>query len=203
MNGSPRQKPRALAYASVTTPRRGILWRRWIVGAAVAIVLAAFMLLPSLTLPRDVGYDFLECQSHMHQIGLAMIMYANGDSLARFPNDLPALLTTQELDPYVFVCPSTNDTRAPGATLTEQARHLYDGGRESYIYLGAGLTSNAPSDVIVLFEPLTDHHGKGSNVLFADGHVEFLKKPAIEQVVLMYQRNIRPIDWPPHPATQL
>ena len=44
-----------------------------------------------------------------------------------------------------------------------------------YVYLGAGLNmSKAQPDQPILYERL-EHHHEGSNVLFADGHVEFRK----------------------------
>jgi prepilin-type processing-associated H-X9-DG protein len=140
--------------------------------------------------------------SNMHQIGLALIMYSNGDSLGRFSPDLPTLITSQQLSPNVFVSPSLNDTPAPGNTLAEQAANLMTGGHESYTYVGATLTNQSPSNAVTLYEPLSANKNTGSNVLFADGHTEFLPQPVMEQIIQMAQSGVRPIYWPPHPATQ-
>ena len=44
-----------------------------------------------------------------------------------------------------------------------------------YIYVGQKLDSNAPANKIVLYEGFKDH-GDGCNILFNDGHVEFVMK---------------------------
>ncbi|HEX4124610.1 MAG TPA: H-X9-DG-CTERM domain-containing protein [Tepidisphaeraceae bacterium] len=146
------------------------------------------------------GGNRAKSSSNMHQIGLALLMYSNVDPHGRFAPDLPALVTSQELSPDVFVDPSTNDTRAPGNTPAEWAANLMKGGYESYIYVGATLTNDSPPDAVALYEPLAANKNAGSNVLFADGHVDFLDQPAVEQIIQMYRANIRPIYWPPHLA---
>ena len=52
-------------------------------------------------------------------------------------------------------------------------------GHLSYIYLGKEMNTKTISpDTIVAYEPLSNH-GDGSNVLFGDGHVEFVSPAAI------------------------
>jgi prepilin-type processing-associated H-X9-DG protein len=140
--------------------------------------------------------------SNMHQIGMALIMYSNGDPLGRFAPDLPTLMTSQQLSADVFVSPSSNDTRAPGNTPAEIAANLMKGDHESYIYIGATLTSQTSSDTVALYEPPPPNRNTGGNVLFGDGHVEYLTQPAMEQIIQMDKAGMRPIYWPPHPATQ-
>jgi prepilin-type processing-associated H-X9-DG protein len=97
-----------------------------------------------------------------------------------------------------MVVGNTDDTPAVQAGLKD----LTDGGHLSYIYVGAGLTKNSPVDAVVLYEPMSNHKNTGSNVLFADGHVEFLQKRDAMHLAAMAQNGTRPIYWPPHPATQ-
>jgi prepilin-type processing-associated H-X9-DG protein len=47
----------------------------------------------------------------------------------------------------------------------------------SYVYTGRGLTiATTPATAIVAYEPLDNHAGSGTNVLFGDGHVEWIGK---------------------------
>ena len=48
-------------------------------------------------------------------------------------------------------------------------------GQLSYIYCGKGLTVNSGDDVVLMYEPISNH-GDGITVLFADAHVDWLKK---------------------------
>ena len=41
----------------------------------------------------------------------------------------------------------------------------------------------ADADNVVLYEPLQNHGGEGGNVLFCDGHVEFVPQADWEQVL--------------------
>jgi len=46
-----------------------------------------------------------------------------------------------------------------------------------YIYLGKGLTNAVPADVVVAHEKLGAHRGQGINLVFGDGHVEWMQMP--------------------------
>jgi prepilin-type processing-associated H-X9-DG protein len=199
MAEEPIERPEVLSYARPT--KRGTPgWLVFLIVTAVVLLIVALML-PAFS--TNLGESpRAKCSSNMHQIGLALIMYSNGDPQGRFAPDLPSLITTQELASDVFICPSTYDTRVPTTQPDEAAKHLMDGGHESYIYVGACLTGNSPRDAVALYEPLSNHANDGSNVLFADGHVEYLQRPDVEQIVKMDAAGKRPIFWPPHPATQ-
>jgi prepilin-type processing-associated H-X9-DG protein len=120
------------------------------------------------------SHDRSICMSNVRQIGQAIQMYAN-ENQGRFPDNLEQLLLTQDITPEVFTCPGTDIDRADGKTPQEQARHLHD--HCSYVYHGKGLTTAAPAGAAtrpVLCEPLMNHKVDGMNVLYADGHAEFL-----------------------------
>jgi prepilin-type processing-associated H-X9-DG protein len=132
------------------------------------------ILLPSLNRARETA-NRVKCASNMRQIGQALLLYGN-ENRGQYPPTLDLLLKTQDIDSTVFVCPSSNDTAAPGATAAQQAGSLNSGGHLSYIYLGRGMTYNSPADAPVLYEPLTNHSNDGTNVLFGDGHVSWLTR---------------------------
>jgi prepilin-type processing-associated H-X9-DG protein len=172
------------------------------VGILLLLIILLALMSPCGSGMGRAGANRAKSSSNMHQIGLALLMYSNADPLGRFSPDLPTLITTQQLSADVFISPSTNDTVAPGSTLAEQAANLMKGDHESYIYVGATLTNPAPADAVALYEPLSANKNAGSNVLFGDGHGEFLPQPAVAQIIQMDQSGVRPIYWPPHPATQ-
>lgn len=172
--------PVPLAYA---TPE---LQRRWpfrvltisIIGLLVVLVI--FVLLPAVNPPHSQA-PRVKCSSNMRQIGLAMIMYANQHN-GKFPDSLHEILETQDITPGVFVCPSSNEVRAMGATARAELDDFDRPGRCSYIYLGKGLTDQCDFGTAVLYEPPSIHHG-GMNVLFADGHVEFFGGPNAQSIL--------------------
>jgi prepilin-type processing-associated H-X9-DG protein len=98
-------------------------------------------------------------------------MYCDANR-GRYPDRLEDLLLTQPIDSWAFICPSTHDTPAPGATPAQQAANLSTGGHLSYIYLAKGWNDYRLSpDAVIAYEPPNRHHGRG-NVLFGDGHVK-------------------------------
>lgn len=150
------------------------------------------------------------CASNLAQIGRALSLYAqeNGDT---YPPTPSLLLMTQDLVPEVFVCPVSDVERAP-------TREAFVGtfADSSYLYLAGGLTdvSKLGDDVVLLIDRPENHDGDGGNVLFADGHVEFIfwkrpttrpsdatPDPAWVAVQDQIDRNVRPVRWP-RPATR-
>lgn len=129
----------------------------------------------------------VKCASNMRYIGQAILLYAQ-DHQGHFPDTLEEILLTQDITAEVFTCPSANDDRAPGDTPQQQARHLRD--HCSYVYHGKGLTTATPGATTrpVLCEPLMNHKVDGMNVLYADGHAEFLT-PAEAQKALGTHRH--------------
>lgn len=146
-------------------------------GAALLILLLVVILLPPLNRAREQA-NRVKCASNLRQVGQAVFIYASVNG-GRFPDRLDKLLSYAGSS--VFVCPSGNDSPAPGATPQLQASNLYTGGHLSYVYVGAGLSTNAgfgnAPTTVVMYEPLANHRD-GINVLYADGSVQFLARPA-------------------------
>lgn len=64
-----------------------------------------------------------------------------------------------------LICPSSGDTTADTMT--------------SYQFVDPSnppptISGNGDSSLVVMYEPCENHGGEGANVLFADGHVEFI-----------------------------
>jgi prepilin-type processing-associated H-X9-DG protein len=147
--------------------------------------LLASILLPSLNRARETA-NRVKCASNMRQIGMGILMYSN-ENRGKYPPDLGTVLATQDLTPDVFTCPSGDGPAgpppvAPGPNAQpgspEHKKWQADltawvNENSPYVYLGAGMNNTVGADVIVLYEKPEDH-AQGMNMLFGDGHVEFV-----------------------------
>jgi len=139
----------------------------------------------------------VKCASNMRQIGQGVELCAN-DHDGRFPDDLETVLANEDLTPQAFVCPSSKDTPAPTAAAPQAtAAGLRQAGHCTYVYIGKGLTTDMTTpDMIVMFEPLGDHHGDGMNVMFADFHVEWFSKSDGQAILNRVASGVRPVHDP-------
>jgi len=144
--------------------------------------MSAGVLLPSLNRARDTA-NRMKCQSNEREIGQALLLYAN-DHQRNYPPNLGELIKTQDISADVFTCPSGN-TRIPQTfkAMTKDEWAAWVNEHSDYMYLGAGKTYSAQQDVPMLYEKFSDHANDGTNILFADGHVEFLQTPAARQLL--------------------
>ena len=159
------------------------------VGALSILLSGCWMsvLLPSLNRAREQA-NRIKCASNMRQIGQALNMYAAANG-GQFPPDLPTLLATSPgmgLGPAEFVCPSSQDSSAPGATPAVQAANLTKGGHLSYVYV-PGLTTRSPAGTVILYEPLTNHNNDGMNVLHVDGSVNWVSRGQAQTIIQQAQ----------------
>ena len=144
------------------------------------------ILLPSLNRAREQA-NRIKCASNMRQIGQALHMYAASNG-GQFPPDLPTLLAAPGLgvDSATFVCPSSHDTAAPGGTPAAQAGNLTKGGHLSYVYV-PGLTTRAPGNTVLLYEPLTNPGNDGINVLHVDASVRWVPRAQAQTTIQQAQ----------------
>jgi len=139
------------------------------VGLVFFLPMSIAILLPSFDRAYETA-NRVKCASNERQIGQAILLYSN-DYQGQYPPDFVTLLKTENITPSVFVCPSSNDTPA------KSAAELLSGGHCSYVYVGQGLTAQTVSpSTVVLYERHDAHGGDGVNMLFGDGHVEFMPK---------------------------
>jgi len=176
--------PLRTSPSSVQSPRRsGLRFLVWATGIVVIGGMLISVLLPSLCRPRETA-NRVKCASNLRQIGEAIALYAQANG-GQYPPSLAVLLAQGQLSAEVMVCPSSNDQPVSAADTAGAARELAaaeknEVGHEhclSYVYTGRGLTvATAAQTAIVAYEPLDNHDGSGTNVLYGDGHVEWIGK---------------------------
>lgn len=134
------------------------------------MILVAFVLipilLPSLARARELSKRAV-CAEQLKGIGRAMAMYANENRDA-FPPNLDMLVDAGWINEDMLECPSA------------------DGAKYVYIH---GLTTAAPYETPLIYEPIENHHNEGANILFTDLHVEFFKPPKLDAILAPY-RNV-------------
>jgi prepilin-type processing-associated H-X9-DG protein len=161
----------------------GFRYSVWAVGILVIGGMLISVMLPSLCRSRETA-NRVKCAANLRAIGQAIGLYAQSHG-GQYPTMLAVLPATEEITADVMVCPSSNDERSEGidtaavvAELTAAETNATDHKHcMSYVYAGRALTQQtATSTTVVAYEPLTNHDGDGMNVLFGDGHVEFVSK---------------------------
>lgn len=132
------------------------------------------ILLPSLNRARETA-NRVKSASNLKQIGVGILLYSN-ENKNQYPPSLAELVKTQDLPFPIFDNPrGGNDLSQPPQDVFNDADRLAQFVVENsdYIYVGAGLTNSANAETIVAYEN-PDFVDDGINILFADGHVEFL-----------------------------
>jgi prepilin-type processing-associated H-X9-DG protein len=164
--------PPPLDYANLGLRRRRRWWVWLIVLIPIVLLVISFLLPSQQGMGR--GAPKVKCAANLRQIGQAILLYAN-DNHGQYPDSFGTLLLNEDITSDAFVCPDSNDTPATGATTQAIVANLTAGGHLSYIYLGNGMnTATVAANAVVAYEPLSNHANTGMNVLFGDGHVEFI-----------------------------
>ena len=156
--------------------RRAIAWL--FVGLAGIVLVAAYLVylwvpIPGINRALEEGsMRVVRDASNMRQIGQALMLYARNRQ-GRYPPRLADLLIDGDITTEVFVSPQSNDTKAMGDTIEARIAAVESGGHQSYIYV-PNLSPAVDPKTVLVYEPLSLHNGDGMNVLYGDGHVEFV-----------------------------
>ena len=126
--------------------------------ATGVVALGVSVILPTLNRMRyETGR--VPNAGRLHQIGLAILLY-NQDHGPAYPATLPDLFRAEHVDPAMATCP------------VERSQVDYP---VPYVYLGRSLTvDTAGFDTVVAYTPLAYAGGDGSDILFGDGHVNYV-----------------------------
>jgi prepilin-type processing-associated H-X9-DG protein len=150
-------------------------------GAGPALALGVLM--PSVSRARETA-NRVKSGSNLRQIGQGVMLYAN-DHKGSNPPDLGTLLKEEELTPEVFIAPQTEKMVPPDVrTMTREQQAAWVEQNADYVYLGKGKSAfKMKPDEVLAHEKLEVGRGQGVNVLFGDGHVEWMPVPAAQQVL--------------------
>ena len=122
------------------------------------------ILLPSLNRARGSA-DRIRSGANLRQIGMGLLLYSNENG-NQYPPDLATVMRTQDLAPAVMDSPLGD---APGG---------------DYVYLYyPELTPTAGAEIILAYDAAAWQQGEGTNVLFGDGHVEWVQPADFGQAV--------------------
>ena len=113
----------------------------------------------------------VKCASNMRQISMAVLMYAQDHRGMAPPNlDLVQVYFGSGAGPVVCTCPDAADHGVPPAAVGRGTNY-------SYVYVPPPVwrLSQVPraASTPMAYEPLANHGGRGINVVYWDGHVEW------------------------------
>jgi prepilin-type processing-associated H-X9-DG protein len=178
-------------------PQRNSPGRRVVLLLLGLVFLALFVaiLIPSTGRPRETAQR-VKCASNLRQIGQAILLYCN-DHQGQYPDSFATILLNEDISSAVFVCPDSNDEAALGPTTQAVVANLLAPGHCSYIYIGQGLNSGTVApNAVVAYETVANHGGAGMNVLFGDGHVEFVSAAVAGQIGAKVSAKVFPVTMP-------
>jgi hypothetical protein len=160
--------------------------------AAVGIalnVLAGYVFAPPTSRASESA-NRVKCASNLRHLGRALHAYAAAGVNDHFPPDLETLYRLSDLDSHRLLCPSGDELPAHlKQDLPESNRQVtFEFGETlSYLYLGAPMSAEVPSNVVLAYELPHHHRNDGGNVLFGYGRVEFLAPPELIEALAQSQ----------------
>jgi prepilin-type processing-associated H-X9-DG protein len=155
------------------------------------LLLLVAIILPTTGRPRE-GANRIKCASNLKQIGLALQIYSQGNG-NRYPPTLDEVLVDGDITSEVFCCPSGNDERAIGPTTQALLQDFHKPGHNSYVYVAGNQSDRTSTDTYVLaYEQPGNHANKGMNVLYGDGHVDWVPQAEATRVIAELQAGFNP-----------
>jgi len=135
--------------------------------AGIRLVLLLLIVTPHMGCNREAGLR-VGCNRNLKLIGLMLAMYS-ADHTNQFPRAIEALVP-YGIEPAWFICPGTSNKVGTLASLSEWS---------DYAFI-TGLTYTDRLEIAHVVEKPGHHERAGGNVLFLDGHVEW-----VDETVLM------------------
>jgi prepilin-type processing-associated H-X9-DG protein len=148
-------------------------------GPAVALGL----LMPAVSKARGAA-ERVKSSSNLRQIGQGILLYANENN-GKAPPDLGTILKDEDLGPEAFIAPQTGKTVPPNLRdMTKDQQAAWVRENSDYVYLGKGKrVFDMKPDEPVAHEKFEVGRGQGINILYGDGHVEWVKMPEAQRIL--------------------
>jgi prepilin-type processing-associated H-X9-DG protein len=144
------------------------------------------ILLPSLNRAREQA-NRVKSASNLRMIGQSVMIYAN-ENKGKFPEDAGTILLSGDITAEVFVSPRTGTSTPQG--LEGDALKAWANEQADYTYVGKGKKYTAGADEVLAYEK-PDRVTDGVNILFCDGHVEWLQMQQAQQVIAAGKQEAR------------
>jgi prepilin-type processing-associated H-X9-DG protein len=128
-------------------------------------VVAMAVLIPTINTFEEAG-ERTQSATNLRQIGQALLLYAN-ENKGLYPDNLQALTRTQDL---------------PEETLKSPAGPAKNGPDVVYLHF-KGMNNTLGADVPVAYDAALLEQGEGTNVLYGDGHVDWVDAGAAAKLL--------------------
>ena len=174
------------------TPRNFLVY--WIVGSIGIGLLAVALVLPAMNKPRMTS-NRLCSAANLHSIGQCIVLYCN-DNSDQYPDSFATILLNEDVSSGIFINPASNDTPAVGPTTQAVANQLTVGGHLSYIYMGRGLNAKTVTPDTIVAREILLNPTDGANMLFADGHVEYVDAAHTAVIIARSTASTAPVTMP-------
>ena len=161
------------AYAQGWAVSSPVSWKRRIV-FGLAAVLTIVAVLALLRLMENARHDarIIRCVHNLKLISISLKMYANEND-GRFPDKLSALYPKYLHNLEFLICPELRAKyKAERGTTHPFSANPSPGDIDalsSYAYVPGHKNTDA-ADVVIVYEKVDNHFGKGRSLLYLDGH---------------------------------
>ena len=174
-----------------TSPAKVVAWT---IGAMLGGLLILSCIIPFLGRAGPRAKK-VKCASNLRSIGQVIAMYQYDHRV--WPQTFGEILIDGDLEAEVFTCPQGDARRASVPTTQAAALSLANPQHCSYIYFPPppGAKTVSPNWIFAI-ERMENHSRTGINVLFGDGHVEWLDKKAAEFIISELNAGRNPPRWP-------
>jgi prepilin-type processing-associated H-X9-DG protein len=154
-------------------------------GAVMALPMAAAVILPATYRARAVGAQRAGADNNLRQIGVAIQMYVVNHQ--QYPTDFAPLLAEKLVTIDTFVSPHAGTQIPPDVRNGKiEDQTAWVNSRSDFVYLGADLKPNAGPGAILVYERPDGR--PGMNILFGDGHIEWIDVEAARQMIEKQQK---------------